>query len=225
MHRHERGQFSFSDKELLKVFADNAYWYIPPNQTIWIPPMIEHEIFCTHDYPCIFNLIDPSECHRFSKRPCVCIVSPLVEELAKRCIKFGFSYKKNSHEFELAKVLIDELCLLPESKLKLPMARDERLKRVLDLLIKDFAGKYELDKLAKIACMSKRSLERLFIEDTGMSAGEWRRQYKVLIAIEKLSKGEAVSSIAIDLGYKSLSAFIEIFKGITGKTPSSFLVD
>lgn len=222
-HSHARGQFIFSENEFLKVVTEDAFWYIPHSQTIWIPPYVEHETLSTDKFPCIFTQIDISQCHRFSSKPQILTTSLIVNELVKRSLEFGLSYKLGSHEYRLVQVLLDELSALPIADYHLKMPKDERLINVSKYLLEHPAMKHGIETLQKIAGMSKRNLERLFEKDTGITIGEWIRHQKMLLAMEKLSSGESVSCVALDLGYKSISSFIETFKATTGKTPGVFM--
>ncbi|XOT98243.1 helix-turn-helix domain-containing protein, partial [Alcaligenes pakistanensis] len=53
---------------------------------------------------------------------------------------------------------------------------------------------------------------RLFRQQTGMSFSEWRQQACLLAALAKLSAGQSVTQIALDLGYDSSSAFSTMFR-------------
>ena len=71
--------------------------------------------------------------------------------------------------------------------------------------------------------MSERSLFRLVPEETGMSFGRWRKQFQILLALERLSQGEAVQTVAFDLGYETSSAFITMFRKVLGASPARYL--
>jgi len=54
------------------------------------------------------------------------------------------------------------------------------------------------------------------LQQTGMSFGRWRQQFHIMLALERLAGGEAVHTVAIDLGYDGASPFVTMFdtKGI-----------
>ena len=56
--------------------------------------------------------------------------------------------------------------------------------------------------------------------DLDMSFAEWRQRLCVVKALPLLESGAKVESIALDLGYASASAFIAMFKRMTGVTPN-----
>jgi AraC-like DNA-binding protein len=55
-----------------------------------------------------------------------------------------------------------------------------------------------------------------------MSVGRWRQQARLLHAMRLLARGEPVTSIALEVGYESPSAFIATFKSVLGTTPGSY---
>mgnify|MGYP002721722241 FL=1 len=58
----------------------------------------------------------------------------------------------------------------------------------------------------------RRTLARLFRDETGLSFREWRERVRLLAALPRLERGESVTLIAGELGYESTSAFIELFQ-------------
>lgn len=76
--------------------------------------------------------------------------------------------------------------------------------------------------LARGLGMSERSFRRRFRDDVGTSFTDWPLQRLVERAIDQLRRGDSVKFVAADLGYTSPSAFISMFKRITGTTPQRY---
>lgn len=55
-----------------------------------------------------------------------------------------------------------------------------------------------------------------------MSLGRWRQQARLLQAMRLLARGQPVTSIALEVGYESPSAFIATFKSMLGTTPGRY---
>ena len=79
-----------------------------------------------------------------------------------------------------------------------------------------------LAKLARHAGASPRTIERLFRSETKMTFAKWRERLRLLHALRLLAARESVTSIALDLGYASPSAFIAMFRRAFGTTPSRY---
>jgi AraC-like DNA-binding protein len=76
---------------------------------------------------------------------------------------------------------------------------------------------------AKVGGGSERTLARLFLSETGLAFGAWRQRLRLLAAIARLAEGQAVTTVAYDLGYDSPSAFIAMFRHRLGTTPGHYL--
>ncbi len=71
--------------------------------------------------------------------------------------------------------------------------------------------------------MSERSLIRKFNAETGMTFRQWRRQARLLEALERLAAGDSVTAVAFAVGYDSISAFIVAFREVFGETPKRYI--
>jgi AraC-like DNA-binding protein len=76
--------------------------------------------------------------------------------------------------------------------------------------------------LSKQCGASKRTIQRIFLEETKMTFGKWRQQLRLLHAMQLLASGEKVTVAALDAGYTSPSAFISMFRKQLGSTPARY---
>lgn len=79
-----------------------------------------------------------------------------------------------------------------------------------------------MEDWGKMVGATGRTLARHFRLETGMTFGQWRQQIKILEALKRLGMKESVTTVALDLGYDSPSAFISMFKKALGKTPGQY---
>lgn len=73
--------------------------------------------------------------------------------------------------------------------LQLPNPTDSRARRVADFLLADPSDRASLAQLCKKAGASKRTIERLFRENLGMTLGKWRQQLRLMEAMRLLAGG------------------------------------
>ena len=114
---------------------------------------------------------------------------------------------------------LDEIQSLPRERLGLPMPQDARLQRIAHALIHDLADNRRMEQWAEWAAISPRTLSRRFVDETGFSFAEWRQQARLLRALEMLAADVPVTTVALELGYDNVSAFIAMFKRAMGTTP------
>ena len=69
---------------------------------------------------------------------------------------------------------------------------------------------------------SPRTLARLFRSETGMSFTQWKTRVCLVESIGRLARGEAVTRVALDLGYASASGFTYMFRHNMGVPPGRY---
>jgi AraC-like DNA-binding protein len=107
----------------------------------------------------------------------------------------------------------------------LPRPTDARLVRIADALANDLADNRGLEAWAEWGGVSSRTLSRRFVAETGLSFAQWRQQARLMRALERVADGVPVTTIALELGYDNVSAFIDMFRRATGTTPGRYLAD
>jgi len=61
------------------------------------------------------------------------------------------------------------------------------------------------------------------VRETGMSFGRWRQQFHIILALQWLSQGASVQSVATGLGYESASSFVVMFRKALGASPARYM--
>ena len=222
LHSHTRTQFVHADSGLMRVTTRTGAWVVPPGHALWMPAEIEHEILAIEAILMRTLYLDtgavpwlPSDCW-------VVAVPPLLRQLISKAVTLPALYDIEGADGRLMAVLLDELRGLEATPLHLPFPRDPRLRDIVDTLTEFPRDDRALDVWARTAGASSRTLARLFLAETGMTFGEWRRRRRLLAAVEWLASGRPVTQVALDLGYESPSAFIAMFKRHMGDTPGQF---
>jgi len=149
-------------------------------------------------------------------------VSPLLRELILHACTFGKLRQRNSIHKRIIEILLDQLEAAPSIPLQLHKPTDSRGARVVELLFAHPSDPRTLEQLCAQCGAGKRTIERLFVAETGMTFGQWRRQLRLLHALQSLACGEKVTATAFEAGYCSASAFISMFRKHMGETPSRY---
>ncbi len=92
--------------------------------------------------------------------------------------------------------------------------------RVAEAVRRDPANNATVAVLARKAAIRTRTVERLFLAETGMTFGTWQKQVRLHLALVLLAQGMPVANVASEVGYASPSAFIGSFRKALGTTPS-----
>lgn len=221
-HAHPRGQLIYASNGVMRVICRRDIWVVPPSQAVWVPPGIEHEVYFPGDVALRNLFVDPSATTGLPEQCTVIKVSPLLRELILKAVEVGDAYPFDSPGFRLMQVILDELGQAEATPLHLPMARDGRLLRVMEALLDDPGDNRSLHDWADSAGASSRTLARLFVRETGLTFGAWRKRLLLQEAIDRLDRGDSVTKVAFELGYQSLSAFIEMFRQTLGTSPGQY---
>ena len=79
-----------------------------------------------------------------------------------------------------------------------------------------------LAQLCKATGAGKRTVERLFQQQIGMTFGKWRQQLRLMRGMWLLAEGAKVTHAALESGYDTPSAFTSMFRKALGIPPSSY---
>lgn len=220
-HQHARGQLLGAERGLLTVDAGSSRWVVPATHAVWIPPDTPHGLTSHGSYSGWSVYVAASACYLLPDIPCTLAMTGLMREAVTRAASFEAMILTASQE-RLAGVIIDEIGALPEVDLGLPMPQDPRLIRIAHALTAHPDDGRRLEAWAAWAGISPRTLSRRFSTETGFSFSEWRQRVRLLRALELLAAGKPVTTIALDLGYDNVSAFIALFSRVFGTTPGRY---
>jgi AraC-like DNA-binding protein len=221
-HRHRRAQLVYASSGVMTITTSQGSWVVPPNRALWIPAAIDHEIVMAGLVTMRTLYIEPQASADLPDSCRVVAVSGLLRELILRAVEMPLLYDEAGPEGRIAALIFDELRLLPTLPLHLPTPADPRLRRVCDAVRRDPGDRRTLDEWGAEAGASARTLARRFLDETGMTFAAWRAQARLLAALSRLAGGQKVTSVALDLGYESPSAFIAMFRRQLGVTPSRY---
>lgn len=220
-HAHAEHQIVHASSGVMRVTTSEASWVVPQGRALWMPARKAHWISCVTDVSMRTVYLAPDRRREWPRDCTVWSVTGLMRELILRLVE---GPDDAGHENLLVALLVAEIGRADEVPLNLPLPSDPRLKRVADALLAAPEDNRPLRAWARDAGASERTLIRLFARETGMAFREWRRQARLLAALERLAEGEAVGSVALDLGYSGPSAFIQAFRDVLGVTPARYFV-
>ncbi|MCB1745018.1 MAG: helix-turn-helix transcriptional regulator [Gammaproteobacteria bacterium] len=223
-HHHRRAQLVHASHGLMTVTTDSGAFVVPPEQAVWVPGGVQHRIEAHGQVAMRTLYIEPDALPELPADVRVFYVSPLLRELVVAAVAIApHDFGPGSRGERLIGVILDELRAMRTAPLALPMPSDPRLQPIVAALVADPADTRTLAEWTPSTGASERTLMRLFQAQTGMSFREWRGQCRLLRALELLASGAPVTTVALELGYESTSAFIAMFRRRLGVTPTRYL--
>ena len=224
-HSHRKAQLFYSVRGVLHCEIEDGIWIVPPQCALWIPGGLPHSARGSGETECYCLFVEPDSASNLPDRCCAISVAPLLRELLLRAAQFPELYPLGGSEDRLIATLLDELSSAPVENLHLPMPRDVRLRKLVQMMVANPTDKSSMHDWAIRIGLSERSMSRLLLQEVGMTFGDWRRQLYVILALQRLTKGDSVQTVALELGYENASGFVTMFRKAVGKPPARYLSD
>lgn len=216
---HAWGEFVYSYVGVTEVIWAGGHCLTPPLHGLWIPAGVGHTGLNQDESVHCSVYIDARLCATFPTSVCAVVISPLIRATLEHLRAHPPGESPAPRERRLLRVLVDLLRDAPTVGSYLPSTEDPKLAALLHALQRNPADARSLGELADAFHFSERTLMRHAQETLGMSLTEWRQRLKVVTALPMLQAGRSVEAVAFDLGYATSSAFISMFRRLTGATP------
>ena len=100
---------------------------------------------------------------------------------------------------------------------------DDSVKEIQNFIENNFAERIKVDRLAEMAALSRRNLERRFKKATANTMVEYIQRVKIEAAKKSLEGSrKSINEVMFDVGYSDTKAFRTVFKKITGLSPVQY---
>lgn len=222
-HHHRRAQLLFAETGTMIVRTAQGSWVVPPHQGIWIPGGITHSILMLSDVATRSVYLEPAVAQGMPAQCHVLGVSPLLRQLLIEAVDLPAEYGANSRAGKLMSLLIEEIKLAPALPLSLPFPAERKLAARCRRFVQHPNAQDTIEAWCDDLAISRRSFIRRFKSETGLTFAAWQRRACLFAALPRLLQGEAVTTVALDLGYATPASFTTMFKASVGASPSMWL--
>jgi len=219
-HRHRWGQLIYAGAGVMRVRSGGMLWIVPPARAVWVPAGAEHEIHGLGDFAMRTLYFAGTENESLPGECCAIDVTPLLRELVLEAVERCPIDDDDAASMRLVEVAIDRIAEARTLPLQLPLPNDPRALRLAERLREDPSSQAELAELARHAGASVRTIQRLFLAETGLSFAQWRQRLRLLHGAALLGSGKSVTEAGLEAGYAGTSAFTAAFRKHFGVTPS-----
>ena len=221
-HTHDWNQLIYASAGALTVWTERGSWIVPPQWAVWVPARVAHAIRFAGE--CALRTLYlrpgwgaglPADCSAVT-------ISPLLRELILRAAAVGMLDERDGAEAALATLIVDEFRGSRAPPFDLPQPTSPALREAAKAFAAPGTAGGPTEKVARAVGMGRRTFERRFLAETGMSPARWRRHALLLGAMERLAGGQSVKAAAASAGYASPSAFVAAFHKRFGVTPGGY---
>lgn len=222
LHFHPEDQLVYASQGVMTIQTEQGTWVVPPQRAVWIPARIPHTIAMSGAVSMRTLYLKPRLVRSLPRTCCVVNVSPLLRELILHACTFKVLRRRTRIQAHLLDLLLDQMEAVQSVPLQLPRPLDSRALRVSETLLRDPGDARSLGELCRAAGASKRTIERLFQDETKLTFGKWRQQLRLMRSLQLLAAGEKVAYAALECGYSTPSAYIAMFRKVLGTTPGNY---
>ena len=198
-HRHPVGQLIYAVQGVMVVSTAVGQWVVPATRALWMPASMIHAIRMVGHVRMRTIYVRPDFSLNMAPTCAVVAVSTLLRTLIIEAVKIKLPYAAGSRDGRLMRLLLDEIVQMPVLPLNLPTPSDPRLRVIHDKIKASPDDPNTISHWAQTFRLNPRTIQRLFLTETGLSFGQWRRQARLLAALEMLARGRA------DRGYRACS--------------------
>jgi len=214
-------QLLYATSGLMRAETGAEVWVVPPHRALWLPDGVsgvvrmQGRVAVRTLYLRSAGLLPP--------RTLAVDVPPLLRELILHAVRSCPLERARADHQRIVDMIGDQLAVAPHPPLQLPLPHDGRALRLARAMMANPEQAGALNRLAAGVGASRRTLERLFLAETGMTIGQWRGRLRLVLAVEQLAAGRPVTAVASAVGYATPSAFTAMFRAQLGDPPRRYL--
>jgi AraC-like DNA-binding protein len=221
-HRHRRGQLLSSMTGTLVVATPRGTWVMPPQRGMWIPAATTHDVRAIGAVRLQSLYVEPSAATDLPGCCQVVGISPFMRSLISEALDLPLLYDLSGRDGALISLIQHEMLHLPVLPLSLSFPRRADFAERCRAFLREPHAHDSIDGWCSALKISRRNFTRIFRQETGLSFVAWRQQACLFAALPRLTAGEAVTSVAMALGYDNPSAFTTMFRRLLGVPPTRY---
>jgi AraC-like DNA-binding protein len=222
-HAHGSDQLIYAICGVMRVVAGQGVWLIPPHFGLWIPARTLHSIKMPGAVSMRTLYMRPGLAPGLPPRCTVFHITPLLRELIVEIVHMKELRMRDRLHSAICDVLVAQLENASPMLTTITIPQDPRARAIADAVINNPGERRSLAILCYSVGVSVRTIQRVFQREVGSDFEFWRRQVRLMKAVELLVSGRSVKEAGFALGYRQPTAFVEMFRGILGTTPGAWI--
>lgn len=221
LHSHGADQLVYASRGVMEITSGQNLWLLPPHFGLWIPAYTVHSIRMPEHVSMRTLYLRPglhtawTTCTAFH-------VVPLLRELIFQIVSMGRIRVRNRLECAYRDILVAQLKCSTSIPTGVALPRDARALAVAELVLRSPENRHSVAAMCASVGIGVRTLQRVYQREVGLDFESWRRQVRLMRAIQLLVAGHSIKEVSYAVGYQEPSTFIELFRSVFGQTPKSW---
>ncbi len=220
-HSHRSDQLIYAIAGVMEVSVERTRLLVPPMFAVWICANTRHAIRMPNAVS-MRTLYLRTGLARMANLS-VLHVAPLLRELILEITRLRTLVARSREHVALRDTLIAQIGRATSIPTSLAVPVDDRARKVAHATLAQLGAGRKLAVECHDVGISVRTLQRTFRRELGMDFDSWRRQARLLKAVELLAGGNSVKSVALEVGYRQASTFTATFARHFGLTPKAWI--
>jgi AraC-like DNA-binding protein len=217
-HVHACGQLVFAQCGPMLLETRSGIVRMGPDRAAWLPAGEPHAVLLDRRFRYHSLYIDSDFC---SRGTCgVFILSPLLRELIIDVSSWPESNLTADEKMRRAYVIVDEIVRAPRTGTSVRIPEDKKLSIICRAIERNTSIEKSLEEWAVEVGASTKTLQRLFLAQTGMPFQQWRNHVRMTRALELHMSGMRELDVALAVGYATEGSYAQAFKKFYGHPPS-----
>jgi AraC-like DNA-binding protein len=207
----------------MEVSAGDSVWLIPPHFALWVPARTVHSIKMPEAVSMRTLYMRRGPASALFPSCTVLHVSPLLRELIVEAVRLKKLRMHDRLHCALRDLLMSQLRAASPMPTSVTLPKDPRARGIAAKVIGNPAARLSLAVMCGSAGACVRTIQRVFRREVGTDFEFWRRQVRLMKAVEFLVSGLSVKETSGALGYRQPTAFVAMFRGVLGTTPGAWV--
>jgi len=220
-HEHESDQLIYAVSGVMEVVIGQTLWLIPPQFALWIAAHVRHSIRMPAAVAMRTLYIRPGLARK--RASAVLHVTPLLRELIVEAVRLGDIKTRNKEHVAFRHVLMAQIASASSIPTRLPMPTDGRALALAEAVLANPAASRNMQAQCREIGLSVRTMQRIFHREVATDFETWRRQVRLMKAVEMLVAGRRIKEVAFAVGYRQASTFVSVFRRGFGLTPKTWI--
>lgn len=198
---------------------------MPPQFALWIPARTLHRIEMIGGVRMRTLYFRPGIVLRRQPGSSLLYVAPLLRELIVEAVRLGRLRLRNQMECALRDLLTVQLVKATAAPIGIMMPSEPRALAIARRIVANPTDTRSLASMCAEEGVGIRTAQRIYHRELGIDIERWRRQVRLTKAVQLLVAGRSVKGVALTVGYRQSSAFVEAFRRLFNSTPKVWTAD